>query len=728
MPLITVVFLAYASGLWLAIGGRLVVGLVVATLLAIAGCARRRPEGWLAALTMGLALATGRETARIDAGCRAAMLRGGVVEVRLLEPLRTGKSAGARALEPCGVRVRVTARAAAAAGSVLRVEGSVRRAGGTLAIRGRSVTVLEPPGLIARSRARVGTRIDQLFGADGALVRALVLAEQYDLDVELRTRWADAGIIHMVSVSGLHVSIIAGALVGAFGAFGWPRMRAEAAALAVLLAYVAWIGWPPPAVRSAVMTAWTLMARWQQRPPAVWAVWGVGSGISLVDPHVVTDLGWQLSVVGMAGLVASGRLVESLRLRRPMVRYLVEGAVATGIATIVSAPIVAWTFGRISIAAVVSNLAAAPLFNIAQPLLFLAVVLSWVPEAVIGLVVDAARGALALINVVARLGALVPFATVSVSPDAFTATCLVIVATGLVLAGAMREVRWGITILLVGVVGATWARVIPRGNGRVEMHVIDVGQGDALAIRTPRGRWILVDAGPSWDGGDAGRRTVAPYIRRFGGDVVHQVITHPHLDHYGGVPGVLSPLAVDSVWEGGAHANRGYVDWRSRERRPWGVLSAGDSLRLDGVVVRVLAPSRPWRESQENPNEASVVLRVEFGAQRWLLTGDAEAGAEQWLLSHGRDALGATVLKVGHHGSRSSSSPGFLEAVTPRVAVISVGRDNDYGHPSVEVLQRLDALGTHVLRTDDEGTIVLSSDGHSLEVRTEWGYWRYRGP
>ncbi|MBL8962174.1 MAG: MBL fold metallo-hydrolase [Gemmatimonadetes bacterium] len=221
---------------------------------------------------------------------------------------------------------------------------------------------------------------------------------------------------------------------------------------------------------------------------------------------------------------------------------------------------------------------------------------------------------------------------------------------------------------------------------------------------------------------------MAPYIRRFGGDVIHQVITHPHLDHYGGVPGLLSPLAVDSVWEGGAHANAGYAAWRARERRPWGVLSAGDSLRLDGVLVRVLAPSQPWREAQENPNEASVVLRVEYGAQRWLLTGDAEAGAEGWLLSHARDALDATVLKVGHHGSRSSSSPAFLDAVRPRVAVVSVGRDNDYGHPSVEVLQRLDALGAHVLRTDDEGTIVLATDGQSLEVRTEWGYWRYRGP
>jgi competence protein ComEC len=157
------------------------------------------------------------------------------------------------------------------------------------------------------------------------------------------------------------------------------------------------------------------------------------------------------------------------------------------------------------------------------------------------------------------------------------------------------------------------------------------------------------------------------------------------------------------------------------------VLSAGDSLLMDGVVVRVLAPTADWRKQQENPNESSVVLRVEYGRQRWLLTGDAEAGAESWLLAHARGELAASVLKVGHHGSRSSSTPEFIEAVSPRVAVVSVGRDNDYGHPSVEVLQRLDAHGVHVLRTDDEGTMILSTDGHWLEVRTEWGRWRYSG-
>ncbi|MBL8983929.1 MAG: MBL fold metallo-hydrolase, partial [Gemmatimonadetes bacterium] len=337
-------------------------------------------------------------------------------------------------------------------------------------------------------------------------------------------------------------------------------------------------------------------------------------------------------------------------------------------------------------------------------------------------------GALALIDLVARVGAMIPLGTLSVAPDALTAASLTVVATGFVLAGAMRRTRHGLTLALVGLVGALWGRAVPRGNGRLELHVIDVGQGDALALRTPRGRWVLVDAGPAWEGGDAGQRIIAPYLRRFGGDVVHQLITHPHLDHFGGVPGLLSPLAVDSIWEGPAPAGSAYAEWRARERRPGGVLAAGDSLVIDGVVLRVLAPARAWGAAQSNPNEGSLVVRVDHGRQRWLLTGDAELGEETWLLGHAPRELAASVLKVGHHGSHSSTSPAFLDAVSPRVALVSVGRDNDYGHPSPGVLQRLDAHGAHVLRTDDEGTIVLSTDGLSLEVRTEWGRWSYREP
>ncbi len=723
MPPITSLFLALTAGLWLTQHD--------AAWAAVAGVLALGAVGWRAYRTScviaicGLATGamSGHAARQDDMACRRTVVARGVAVVRLLEPLRARGGAWGVMHGRCRLRVYLSAGVTAAAGTRLEVRGGFRRAGRALAVRRATVRVLAPPGWISRARTRVGAMIDRVFGGDAALVRALVLAEQFDLEDGLRTRWADAGIIHMVSVSGLHVSIIATALISCFGLSGLPRGRAEAAALAVLAAYIAFIGAPPPAVRSAVMTALTVLARWLQRPPATWAVWGIGSGVSLVEPRVVDDLGWQLSVAGMAGLVAAGRFTALVPVRTPLLRYVVEGGVATGIATIVSAPIIGWTFGRLSVASLVTNLAAAPLFNIAQPLLFVAVALGALPSVVHGVFVDASRAALWLVDLVARVGARLPFATIAVSPDVLTAGCLALVALGLVLAGAMRQMRVGLYVAMVAATGATWGPWIPGGSGMMELHVIDVGQGDAVALRTPVGRWVVVDVGPAWDGGDSGDRVVGPYLRRFRGDVAHLVLTHAHRDHTGGVPGLLKHVTVDSIWDGGGPGTEGLEGLRSSSRRPWGTLTAGDRLLVDGVTLEVLAPSPAWRDAQDDPNEASVVLRATWRNQHWLLTGDAEVGEEAWLVEHA--VLGASVLKVGHHGSRTSTSPAFLAAVAPRVALISLGRDNDYGHPADEVLRRFDAAGVHVLRTDDDGSIVLTTDGRTLTVRVEGEAWTY---
>jgi competence protein ComEC len=236
-------------------------------------------------------------------------------------------------------------------------------------------------------------------------------------------------------------------------------------------------------------------------------------------------------------------------------------------------------------------------------------------------------------------------------------------------------------------------------------------------MRSPRGRWLLVDAGGGWSGGDAGERIVWPYLRRLGGDVVHLAVTHPHLDHVGGAASLVTRAGVDTVWDGAwvapGQAYRALLD--AARRRSWRHVAAGDSARLDGATIRVLAPDSAWMAGLDDPNEASVVLAVEYGRARFLLTGDAETGEEGWLVARYGEALSADVLKVGHH-----------DTVRPRVALVSVGAGNRYGHPSQRVLQSFDARGTHLLRTDDVGTIVISTDGEWIEVRAHGERWRYR--
>ena len=257
--------------------------------------------------------------------------------------------------------------------------------------------------------------------------------------------------------------------------------------------------------------------------------------------------------------------------------------------------------------------------------------------------------------------------------------------------------------------------------------MIDVGQGDALALRTPRGRWILFDAGRVWKGGDAGRSSVIPYVRRRGGQVEAFVLSHPHDDHVGGAASVLDALRprryLDAAYAGGSDAYRASLTVAARRGIAWQRVDPGDTLIVDDVTLHILAPDSAWTAGLDDANDASAVVLAAYGRTRFLLTGDAETREEAWLVAAANADLRADVLKVSHHGSRTSSSPAFLAAVRPRVALISVGAGNRYGHPGARVLEDLAATGAIVLRTDRSGSVVVRSDGRSLFLDVEGESW-----
>ena len=261
--------------------------------------------------------------------------------------------------------------------------------------------------------------------------------------------------------------------------------------------------------------------------------------------------------------------------------------------------------------------------------------------------------------------------------------------------------------------------------------MIDVGQGDAIALRTPRARWILVDAGDQWRETDVGERVVAPYLRRRGGDIAAFILSHPHADHIGGAASVIRRMPVGFVWDGGyAQASTVYegVLNAARDRRvAWRSARERDTIEIDGVRLTVLSPDAAEIAAAPDANAASVVVMAEYRGVRILLTGDAERDVESRLSARLGRSLRADVLKVGHHGSSTSTTAPLLDAVAPRIALISVGAGNRYGHPNAEVMEALRARGAQVLRTDDVGTIVVSIDGGSeLQVAAEDSRWTVR--
>jgi competence protein ComEC len=588
--------------------------------------------------------------------------------------------------------------------------------------------VLAPTDLLTRIRMRAGRSIDQTFGEDAPLARALLIADQRQIPTEMRDRYASAGLIHMLSISGLHVAVIAAAMELLFMVVRLPRRIALLGAFVATGVYVAVIGAPPPALRSAAMLGVAMISRFAQRPTSPWAAWAVGAFIPLIAPRTVVDVGYQLSVLGMCALVAAGSLWRSHLAKRltGWKAHIGKELVTSLVACAVTAPLVAWVFGRVSLIAPVSNLIAAPVITLAQPVLFLAMLLAplgWAAR----FVAQAVHPLLFAFDWIAWSAASVPGAAITVATTAVTAVLGACAALSLVLACVSRyPARPAIaavgSLALMAVFPA-----IPFGRtSGVELHVLDVGQGDAILLRTDAGRWVLFDAGPAWNGSDAGRRVVIPYILRRGGSLESFVLSHPHNDHVGGAASVLSAMRPHTYWDaafaGGAQAYIGSLSVAREKGIEWHRVHPGDSIRIDGVTVSFLAPDSLWTVGLKDPNLASTIALVRYGMVRFLLVGDAERAEEDWLIASHAD-LHADVLKVGHHGSSTSSSDEFLAAVHPSLALISVGADNKYGHPSADVIHALAQAGAEVLRTDEAGTIVVRSDGVRIEIEAKGEKW-----
>ena len=585
------------------------------------------------------------------------------------------------------------------------------------------------PSALGRMHDRASKSIERVFGADAPMAKALLIADQHEIPLEMRDRYARAGMVHMLSISGLHVAIIAGAILLLLEAIHVPRGVASVIGVALTGFYVAIIGAPPPAVRSAGMLAMVAASKLTQRPTSPWAALAVGALAPLVHPPTILDLGYQLSVVGIAGLIASGRLSRRIIAanKRSLRARIYKDLLTSTVATIVTAPLIAWYFGRVSLIAPVANLVAGPVISLLQPTLFAALALA--PSgAAAKIFADAAHPMLRAFDGIATIAASLPGASIDVVPSLTTVVAGAFAVVAFITACVSRYYMRPAVSCVAALSVVMWAPVIRLPyRGGFEMHVLDVGQGDAILVRTDRGRWILFDAGRMWKSGDAGRSKIIPYVMSRGGPLDAFVLSHAHADHIGGAGSVIRSLHPRVFWDA-AFAQGSQVYARALRTADsagtsWKRVHPTDSMRVDGVVVSFLAPDSAWTSSLGDPNEASTIALVQFGETRFLLMGDAERDEESWLLNHSFDELHADVLKVGHHGSSTSSTDRFLAAVHPSLAVISVGADNLYGHPSADVLASLGRIGARTVRTDQSGTIVIRSDGHRITYEASGESW-----
>ena len=596
-------------------------------------------------------------------------------------------------------------------------------------------------------RGAVQDRILTLWGTGSApVVEALVLARREHLDPALRDAFALSGTAHLLAISGFHVGVVAALFVGLLRTARLGRRQAEGGAVVGCWLYVLGIGAPQAAVRAALLLTLLAAARVRGRP--VVPAGALGSALLLlllVNPGWLGSVGFQLSFAGTAGLVflrepvsrrldatwtaLTGRLPPQKRdqgIGAGLLRGSSRGLAAGIGATIPTLPLLAWHFDRVSIVGIPATLLIAPVVSAAIPGVGASLLLSLVSLPAGRFVAGGTGLLLELVGAGVSRAVALPGASIWVSRGALISGLFGALTAWLLLRHLLpgrvgppvrRTVAmgWGCTLVVL-------LPLLPFERG-LELHMIDVGQGDAVAIRSPGGRWMLVDTGPRSATFDAGARRIVPYLRRQGaGRVEAIVLTHPHLDHIGGTAAILSEFPVRGILDPSRpHGSRPYLDVLEAAATAgtwwWGAVE-GRGFDFDGVRVRILHPDLHTLEESglDDPNDLSVVLLLEWGTSAILLTGDAPAEAERRVL---QQIPHLTILKVGHHGSRTSTALELLEVARPAAAVIGVGDPNSFGHPHDLVTARLDEFGVAVFRTDRDGDIRMrvGADG-ALSVTT----------
>ena len=585
-------------------------------------------------------------------------------------------------------------------------------------------------GVIDPLRNSIDRSIDRTMRGDSAaLLKGILLGARRQLPEDLLDTFRTIGLAHILAVSGLHVGLITLVIHTLLSVLRIPRNVVVAGTLSVLVLYAFITNLTPSVIRATIMAALFLAGRQLDRQTDAVNILAVAAiVILLIWPSALFDLSFQLSFLATYAIITGyPRMKELLperfsRSEKWWARWLRDGLLVSVAAQLGALPVVAGTFYQVSWMSAVANLFIGPLVFLNTTFGVLTALTG--PLAIEIARVFSAANALVLFVMIHLSKAFsgVPSALIEV-PAPSTLFFASFYGAGLLLlwkpdGAPERRTRQGLLALSLLLF---CYNLLPDRSLRIT--VLDVGQGDAIFIACPNGRTLLVDGGARTPFYDAGARVILPFMRAKGYRRVDTIIvTHPDLDHYGGLRTVVESVEVGEVLSSGVGSESGsYRAWREaidRHGIPYRTVAKGDTLSaLGGMRGLFLHPDPLFLSgaAKSSSNEVSVVLRLSFGAFSMLLTGDIEEKGEAAAVRRPA-TLNSTVLKSPHHGSSSSSGAAFLNAVDPEAVVVSAGMYNAFGHPSPEVVERYRRRGAEVFRTDEGGAVMVRSNGRSWDM------------
>jgi len=588
-------------------------------------------------------------------------------------------------------------------------------------------------------------------------VEAVVLGDRSDMDKETLNDFTTSGVAHILAVSGFNVAIVSLVVAQLLRLFGiyWHRTRIGITMLMVFL-YSAIVGFEPSVVRALLMIELYLLALLLERKPDPLNIIASAALVELlIRPYDLFDVSFQLSYSAVLGLVLlapkirwllgleeetllQGRSAERILLQNRFSKKFLEAFALSLGASLASYPIIAAHFYRMSFIGLAANLPLIPLSAIITALGFLLIPITAI-STYLGQVYGEATALLSkALLLTTKFAAHVPFAAHAVAEPSWVALALFVAAIIYCWQAKTRRNFLGrvlLSMLCIFVLRSYgfpfYNSVLAESGGKLQVLFFDVGQGDGILIYTPSEKSYLVDFGTINRSGNArSEQTIIPFLRAENRMTVEAgFISHMHIDHYGGAPAVLENCNVLTIMTSGERVYQPVarsLDSLSRTQHTnLRVLSRGDKITLDSdLSLYVLYPDHHAVTSEftafgQNIHSGMLAFKLVYRKTSFLFLGDVERSEEERMLSNYGDFLHSTVVKVAHHGSLTSSSKEFVQAANPDYAVISVGEHNNFGHPAPAIVKRWMTNGANVCRTDQDGAVLLVSDGERVR-RADW--------